>query len=112
MTSQHNLKVTPELLALLKSKILLPFGKMPTLRREIGFMYRLPRFYGVAWTEWERPVVVAYPVPLNLIARAMRWLWHGMAFRYRPAKWEELLADSYRRGYEDGRKHGFRGYLP
>ncbi|HEY6019636.1 MAG TPA: hypothetical protein VIY48_06975 [Candidatus Paceibacterota bacterium] len=101
----------PELLeALKKGSFLLPTQmKLPTLRREVGFMYRLPRFYGAAYTEWERPVVIAYPVPLNLIVRAMRWLWWKLV-SYKPARWEEELANTYQRGYEEGRRRSFNGY--
>lgn len=103
----------PELLeALKKGSFLLPTVMklpLPTLRREVGFMYRLPRFYGVAYTEYERPVAIAYPVPLNLLVRAMRWLWWKLV-SYKPARWEEELNSVYFQGYEAGRKHSFRGY--
>jgi hypothetical protein len=49
------------------------------LVRYIGDGEYLPRFYGVAYPDpaaWQR---ICYPIPLNLVMRAGRWLYFRMA---------------------------------
>ena len=57
----------------------------------------LPRFYGVAYWEYHRAYLIAYPVPINLIVRFGRWLWHELV-RHRPTKFDELLKSAYQAG--------------
>lgn len=40
----------------------------------------MPPFYGVAWREWHRNATIALPIPLHLIARALRALWLFLRF--------------------------------
>jgi hypothetical protein len=44
-------------------------------RREIIEGSIIPRFYGIAYAEWNRRVFVCYPVPINLIVHWARELW-------------------------------------
>lgn len=44
----------------------------------------LPPFYGVAWTEFTSPTAVCLPIPLNLIAAALRALWLLLRHGWRP----------------------------
>ncbi len=63
-----------------------------------GEMY--PPFYGIAYVEYYANYAVAYPVPINLIVRFGRWLWHE-SIRWRPTKLDEMLRKAYRQGRED-----------
>lgn len=47
------------------------------LLREVLRGERVPRGFGVAWVEYHRDAAVAMPIPLNLVAGAVRaaWLW-------------------------------------
>ena len=58
----------------------------------------LPRFYGIAYWEYASDHAVAYPVPINLVVRFGRWLWHEL-IRHRPTKLDYMLRDAYRRGW-------------
>lgn len=44
------------------------------LRKEISPFEQLPRFYGVAYTEFNRDIGVCYPIPLNIVVGLWRKL--------------------------------------
>ena len=72
------------------------------------FVYQGERMrfgWGVAWRCYNRAAVVAYPIPLNFIARWGHDLWHYVAtsLAWKPTK-EEMV---YSEGYQFGRKVGF-----
>lgn len=45
--------------------------------RRIGHGFIIPAGYGVAWVRWQSGEAVCMPVPLNVLAGALRtaWLW-------------------------------------
>jgi hypothetical protein len=57
----------------------------------------LPKFYGIAYLDYQRDYAFAYPVPINLIVRFGRWLWYEIV-RYRPMKLDKLLHEAYEKG--------------
>lgn len=69
----------------------------------------LPRGYGACYWSWQSNHLIAYPLGLNLLVRAGRWCWYQLA-QFRPLKWDELLREQYDKGYQEGRRHSFKGY--
>jgi hypothetical protein len=61
----------------------------------------IPRGYGIAWLRWGSPHAVIMPVPLNLIAGALRraWFW---------GKVPRVLFDDPRAAYRAGLQEGRR----
>lgn len=62
----------------------------------------IPAWYGVAWMQWDVDVAVCLPIPLNLLAAAVRalaiWLRHG--YRVVPLNARE----AYAQGLRDGKR--------
>ncbi len=62
----------------------------------------LPRWYSIAYRQWDCRRTVLYIIPLNLIVRyavgiywfLYNWIKHG--------EWADRLWKEYRRGYSDG----------
>ncbi len=46
-----------------------------TLRKEIHEAAIIPTGYGLAWWEWNRPIAICYPIPLNVIVSLARRFW-------------------------------------
>jgi hypothetical protein len=57
----------------------------------------IPSGYGIAYHDYYFPYAIAYPIPLNLIVRFLRWLWHE-TIRLRRTKFDEMLTEAYRKG--------------
>jgi hypothetical protein len=57
-----------------------------TLRRLIWQGERYPRGYGMAWLDYQRNAAVCYPIPLNVVMRAvyLAWVWAMCPFGVRP----------------------------
>lgn len=45
------------------------------MRIFIGNGQKYPRWYGLAWIDFERNAAVCYPIPLNIIARTVYLAW-------------------------------------
>jgi hypothetical protein len=69
----------------------------------------MPRGYGLAWREVNRPVFVCLPIPLNLVARWARefWfaIWSTLAYRGLSAR-ESRELDAWHRGRRSGWEAG------
>lgn len=80
------------------------FGKMSIpmklLSKKVKQWEVLPRYYGIAYWDYHSISAVAYPVPLNLIVRFFRWLWHE-SVKLRPTELDKLLRDAYEEGHKD-----------
>jgi hypothetical protein len=50
------------------------------VRREVCHGEKIPRGYGVAFTCWDRPSVICYPIPLNLAINWIRAAYHGLVW--------------------------------
>ena len=60
----------------------------------------IPAWYGVAWIRYDNDSAVCYPVPLNLIAAALRGIWIWMRHGYRSVP--SSTRDAYAQGLRDG----------
>lgn len=60
---------------------------------------RAPRGYGFAWYDFEKNIIVGYPIPLNIIFRLCRGLWRRLQFGIQKP---DILEAAYRRGYQAG----------
>lgn len=69
-----------------------------SLVRRISLGEELPRGYGMAWRRWASPHAVVLPVPLNVIAAALRsaWVW---------LKCPRGLYDTRSAAFDAGRKY-------
>jgi hypothetical protein len=74
------------------------------IKKEVYEGQMIPKFYGLAYCEFDRFVAVTYPIPLNLIIGYFRKIWLKMKCS------KELLKDvrvnAYRIGYEEGKESG------
>lgn len=70
------------------------------MKKQLREGERIPKGYGIAYREVARLVVVAYPIPINVIVAGLRkvWLW----FLYG----HKLYENGYEKGYEEGREAG------
>ena len=69
-------------------------------RDMVGVM--LPKWYGIAYFQYDVRRVVLYVIPLNLLVRFARKVYWRF---YRWVKWDEWemeIRDAYGRGYNDG----------
>jgi len=69
------------------------------MRKLIREKEMIPKGYGIAWIESDRLVVVAYPIPLNIIFAHIRkvWLWLQQGDWYKTG---------YDKGYALGKEEG------
>lgn len=77
------------------------------IRKEICHGDVIPAWYGVAWIAVMRDVAVCYPIPLNLIAAALRGLWIWAMHGYRAVPIDPRAA--YAQGFADGRRSANHG---
>lgn len=69
----------------------------------------IPRWYGVAWREFDRDCSVVMPVPLNLIAGWTRRLWHWLRWGFaKRSVLDEVAWVAYERGREDRAKSNLK----
>ena len=64
----------------------------------------VPRWYGVAWHDYNRDVAVCYPVPLNILFGWARLVWMWLRFRSVPRRWD-TLRQAYEAGHLAGRQY-------
>ena len=63
----------------------------------------VPRFYGVSYRKYDLSgVAICYPIPLNLLVRLVRSIWHLLKIPSR-TWWEREMMSSYTLGFERGR---------
>jgi hypothetical protein len=67
----------------------------------------LPPFYGVAWHDYMRRRAVCYPVPLNMIAAALRSAWIFIRYGYRAIPMSPR--DAYAQGIRDAQQRASGG---
>ena len=68
----------------------------------LGEGFIVPRFYGVAWTDYMRRQAICLPIPLNVIAGYARGVWFWLKYDYRPPN--SSACDAYAQGFRHGRK--------
>jgi hypothetical protein len=71
------------------------------LMREVGHGLVLPRGYGIAWLHYIRDSGVAMPIPLNVVAGALRRAWCWL-------KVPRLLVRDPYAAYREGLEEGHR----
>jgi hypothetical protein len=71
--------------------------KLITLRKQIVEGEFCPLPYGIVMIDLMSGTAVAYPVPLNLIIRFVRWFWYKITY-FRPGGWELALAQKFEEG--------------
>lgn len=77
---------------------------MKILKRELLQNRSVPKGYGLAYYQPDRLIAVCYPIPLNLIVRALRdFYWWIFAGCWR-SKYEREILKAERFGYERGRE--------
>ena len=64
----------------------------------------IPRFYGIAWREWNTYHRICYPIPFHLIIGFCRFIYIRISIFTFPNDYLE----AYRRGYRDGMKEGHK----
>ena len=70
---------------------------MKPIMRTIDEGEMLPPFYGVAWYRWDSQRMVILPIPLNVVARALRACWVFM--RMGGVSVASNARDAYWQGY-------------
>jgi len=77
------------------------------IKRESGvslaFGCKPPKFYGLAYREPCRDEMVFAVIPLNLIIRLFRSLWHHLRYPT-PDGFDRKVREAYKAGYEAGLK--------
>lgn len=69
-----------------------------------------PEAYGLAWRDFPRRTNVYMPVPVNVIAGALRAAWHRMRAGYgrsvEDSRFVKAAGDAFDRGWQEGFTHG------
>ena len=76
------------------------------LRKVIWEGHEIPTGYGIAWLKSPSFDAVCYPIPLNILLRYLRTIWH---FCVKPnegaLKWWH---EGFEEGYDAGHKQGYK----
>lgn len=86
-------------------------GKLDISERliaQVGEAEAVPRFYGLAYREFDRLIWVCYPIPLNLIVRAIFWVYWKLVAGIKPLAIEKLVSSKQQEGYSKGYSQGMR----
>lgn len=79
---------------------------MKIMARDLAEGERIPRGYGLAYHDWERDILIVYPLPFNLLAALMRRLYYRLVYGMRPLKFEAAIRRArqaaWNRGYDTG----------
>ena len=60
---------------------------------------QIPRWYGVAWREFDRDCVVVMPIPLNVLVGWARRFWHWLRWGFvRESVLDEVMASAFQLG--------------
>src|SRR5256885_13490496 len=65
----------------------------------------MPKWYGLAYRDFNRNVYVAYPIPINLIVAGSRWLSAKLKFEW-PHMFNDKWEGTLRRGFKEGFNYG------
>lgn len=80
------------------------------IRQKRHYLRPVPRGYRIAHLVHSRPLYIACPIGLHLIARAIHRIWEW-TLCYRPSRLEQIMNNAYdlghEHGYRVGRKHAF-----
>ena len=68
---------------------------------------RFPKGYGLAWRLYDEMAIVAYPIPLNFLARWFREVYLFLKFQGGARKNENYLL-GYEKGREAGEQYGIQ----
>jgi len=68
----------------------------------------IPRIYGLAYLDPDRDFYVFYPIPLNILIRALKSVWLSLRVGIRPLWVEKLRSEAYRKGFGDGWTDGYK----
>ena len=71
-------------------------------RRVVPFGTERDPFYGAAYADPMNGVIITYPIPINLIVRAFRTIWHQL-YMLRRDSYEAELDRAYQIGWRAGR---------
>lgn len=66
---------------------------------------RIPTGYGYAWRMWNQDAVILMPIPFNLIAQLVRWLYFSSMHQLVLNELDKAENEGFNRGYKDGRRH-------
>jgi len=84
---------------------------MKISRLKLAEYEAMPRWYGLAYWDFPRAEAICYPIPLNLIVRAIRLFYFRLAIGLFSPKfekrWLETLHKAERRGWEIGKEYGY-----
>jgi hypothetical protein len=75
--------------------------KIPQIIKRIKYIEMLPPFYGIAWDDLCRAERICLPVPLNMIASAVRSFYYFIRGGYKRIAVDPRAA--YYQGYSDGK---------
>lgn len=70
---------------------------------------RMPKFYGLAYWDYNMDIAICYPIPLNLFSR---WLYDltfwlkNPSYKDRRYKYDTIFHKGYNKGYWAGREAG------
>jgi len=64
----------------------------------------IPRWYGLAWRDYNRDVGICYPMPLHFIFGWARLLWLWFRFHSVPTRWD-TIRQAYEAGHIAGRQY-------
>ena len=70
----------------------------------------MPKWYGLAYRNFDKDVYVAYPIPINLIVAGSRWLSAKVRFEWPHLlndRWEGTLRNGFKEGFNHGHAAGF-----
>ncbi len=73
------------------------------LKKEIKPHDKKPRFYGLAYVDYERDISITYPIPLNRIVSFIRKIYHWFIFEF---NYQSIIDKKTNKAYSDGIKYG------
>ena len=78
------------------------------MKKQVRECESIPRFYGLAYREYDRRVGVCYPIPFNIVVRIAMNIWWSLKSGFFPDWYEEKLfkvdREAWQRGYDFGVK--------
>jgi len=69
--------------------------------REILEGQKIPKYYGIAWPDYNRQVYICYPFPLNLIIGFIKLVYYKVRYFYFKSEYDEKLRDAYLKGMQE-----------
>lgn len=65
--------------------------------------YMIPKWFGIAWRDFDTETVICMPVPFHIMAAISRRIAQRVRRGLAPDLWEVELGKRYNKGYGDGR---------